>query len=216
MIILFFEADMNKKTHWRELLSKNNAFTLFEVLVVLILLSMITGIIFEGLSYTLRVRRGLLVQIHRQRIGMLQSFWLRSVLSGTMPVDLPRKGKFSGRQNKISGVSAGTLGGIPGSPGTYTLTLLHKEQDTLVLMYSDQYGSRFPLGTWQNAEGVFMFIDDFKKFKQWPPKSVIRQFAQLPEAITLQITQPHHVQYWAAGISGLRDPLKNTGLQQGI
>lgn len=190
-------------------------FTLLEVLVVLMLLSMVTGALFEGLSYTMGVRRGILTRLYRQRSGILQSFWLRSVLSGTVPVAPPREGEFSGTLETISGVSIGTLGGISGAPGQYSMTF-KKEEDTLSLFYTDQYGSRFTIGEWLNAEGSFMFIDNFISFDSWPPKTLRKEYQQLPETIMIRVEQPDKTRYWAAGVSGPRDPAEPLTVQQGL
>ena len=135
----------------------SRGFTLLEVLVVLVLLSLVSGALFEGLSFTLKIRQGILGQMDRQRSGVLQSFWIRSVISGTQPISLPRKGEFVGQPEVISGTSNGTLGGIPGSPGVYSLEL-KKKDNVLTLNYSDQYGSEFILGQWPGAEGKFLFV----------------------------------------------------------
>lgn len=198
----------------RDWMSRNRGFTLLEVLVVLMLLAIVSGALFEGLSFTLRIRQGLLAQMDRQRSGVLQSFWIRSVISGTQPVSLPRKGNFVGKSSSISGTSNGTLGGIPGAPGIYSLEL-KKENNVLALWYSDQYGSRFPLGQWEGGEGKFIFVSQFKTFNQWPPKSLINEYKQIPDSIILQIVQAGQGHSWVSALSGRREP-KDTVLQIGI
>lgn len=203
-------------TGYREWLDRNKGFTLLEVLVVLVLLSLLSGALFEGLSFTLRIRQGILTQMDRQRRGILQSFWIRSVISGTQPVSLPRKGNFIGQSGSVSGTSNGTLGGIPGAPGLYSLEF-KKENNVLTLLYSDQYGSRFSLGQWDGAVGKFVFVYQFKTFDQWPPKTLVTTgYPQIPDSIMLQIDdQAGQGQCWVTALTGRREP-KNTVLQIGI
>lgn len=194
--------------------ARTAGFTLLEVLVVLVLLSIVSSALFEGLSFTLRIRQSILAQMEDQHRAVLQTFWIRSVISGTQPVSLPRKNVFIGKSDAISGTSNGTLGGLVGAPGFYTMEL-KKENNILTLLYSDQYGSSLSLGEWEGAEGKFVFIDQFKKYDQWPPKTLKGEFRQVPETIMLQVEQAGRSRSWVAALAGRRDP-KNTVLQFGI
>ncbi len=193
---------------------KKNGFTLLEVLVVLVLLSMVTAALFEGLSFTMRVRNGIFSQIDQQRIGVLQSHWIRSVIAATIPLTEPREGEFLGKKDTITGASTNTLGGVPGAPGRYTLTLENKD-NVLKLNYTDQYGAKYTLGTWEGADGKFVYIDNFKRFDRWPPLALIKEYQQLPETIILRIDSVKQTKYWAVSIPG-RHEAKSTAVQIGI
>ncbi len=180
-------------------------FTLVEVLVVLVLLSMMMTLLMQGLTYVGGMRLRFLAQVERQQQGGLPSSWFRRVSSAMTPDHKRGQHLFSGDTRGFKGLTLAPLLGATGIPVPVYL-FLEQQGENLRLMYQEYEDTPLELATWSASAGELRYLDDEGVWQgQWPLAEQGRQ-AQLPRAIMAQIRQAVGVQVWYGSIAGRRHP----------
>lgn len=190
--------------------SGHSGFTLMEMLVVLVLVSLISGLLMEGFGYVLRLRLNVTQHLKRQRIGQLQEHWYRNLVTGIIVNNREEKALFQGSESVLQGQSINTLTAPAGVPQKFTLTLSSQE-NTIVLNYRINEKEEWLLGRWTAQKASFSYLDNQGNWiSTWPPKMGAAT-QQLPEAVQLRIegnqieSAPDPVD-WIAGIPGKKNP----------
>ncbi|NOS89270.1 MAG: prepilin-type N-terminal cleavage/methylation domain-containing protein [Methylococcaceae bacterium] len=184
---------------------KAHGFTLMEVLVVLVLVSLLTGLLMEGFAYVLRLRFSVTTQLKRQRVQQLQEHWYRNLLTGLMVNSRDEPTLFKGSPTVLQGQSINTLDAHIGVLQTFTLTLDIKGDHT-TLRYQSSNAENWILGEWTAGTAAFSYLDyQGHWLSDWPPKfGVVSQ--QLPNAIQVHIASETQPITWLVSLPGRTNP----------
>lgn len=176
-----------------------------EVLVVLVLISLISGLLMDGFGYVVRLRFNVTQQLKKQRIRQLQEHWHRNLVNGIIVNNRDEPVMFEGTESKLQGQSIGTLTAPTGVPQPFTLTLSSQE-NTIALKYKITEKEEWLLGQWTAQKASFSYLDNEGNWiSTWPPKmGAVSQ--QLPEAIQLQIDSLQNPITWIVSIPGRKNP----------
>ena len=189
---------------------RNNGMTLIELLVVMVLLSIVSSLLFQGLSVGLssyeRVKK-------RQSEGqpvMLASRWFIDSLSG-IQAELDASNQFYGSADSISGMTHSPLLGNNGMVQRITWQL-RKDDDGQVALYYNQTGNSLRIIVWPTGTVARFLYRSTNGYTQerWPqpdsnPSSI--PDGEIPSAIVLEIVQPAGVvSRWYVCIMGRTYP----------
>lgn len=160
-------------------------FTLLEMLVVLILTGMITGILMQGLYQVFRLQTHFGRELFNTQQGGMYTEWFRQSVNGMMP-DYPNgKHKFKGSSREFGGMTLSPL-----NTGTEALLPFawHLKFDPNTGQTQLQYGpeENAPVVlAWPGNSGKFVYFDaKDEPHDDWPP--LLGKWPQLPKAIYLE------------------------------
>lgn len=165
-------------------LEKQKGFSLLEMLVVLILTSMITGILMQGLHLAFRLQTHFGKELFNTQQGEMYKQWFRQTVNGLMPEYADGKYKFKGSQREFSGMTLSPLDTAVEAlvPFAWRLAFEPKTGETQL-----QYGSgddAKAIVAWRGYSGRFVYFDaDGEPHDDWPP--LLGKWPQLPRAIYL-------------------------------
>jgi general secretion pathway protein J len=166
--------------------SNQTGFTLIEMLVVLIMVAMISGVLFQALerSYSLQRRFG--TELFKVQQGQMATEWYRQTVQGLYPDQPSAKDTFRGDATSISGLTTNPLMDAPGAPTPFQWTLIAQpDQVGTKLVYKDRGPQTDVLG-WQGLDAKFVYLDDQQiAHGRWPPP--LGLFPQLPRQIQLEV-----------------------------
>lgn len=158
-------------------------FTLLEMLVVLVLISLISMLLFEGVSYVLHLRSGFLGQLEDSQKGVLQEHWFRSTSSAIVTDYQKGAHIFKGNERQFSGLTIAPLDNVTGMPSPFAWQLKYSNGIT-TLDYQNSRGESWRVSRWLGDEGHFRYMAaDGKWHRKWPPFGL--QSAQIPRMIRL-------------------------------
>ena len=158
-------------------------FTLIEVLVVLILVGMISGVLFQALerAFSLQVRFG--SELFKTQQGQMATDWYRQAVQGLYPDQPDGPQLFRGTATEFSGLTTNPLGLDYGAPTAVTWRL-EKADDGLWQLRYTEAGPPSNILQWQGKAAKFVYIDAQQEpHDQWPPP--LGLFPQLPKQIEL-------------------------------
>lgn len=183
----------------------SRGFTLMEILVVLVLVSLISGLLMEGFGSVLRLRFNVTQQIKKQNIQQLQEYWFRNLVTGIIVNTKQEKVLFQGSEIQLQAQSINTLTAPTGVPRKFLLKL-ETQTGTIILKYSDNDKMEWSLGEWNARHASFSYLDyEGHWVSNWPPQAGITA-QQLPQAIQLQIDGNID---WMVGIPSEKNPKPN-------
>ncbi len=150
-------------------------FTLFEVLVVLVITGMISAVLMQGFSIVLGTRLSV-----ADKIGDLQSLVISQnvvtePIRGIVPDDSKEPKVFNGQARMLSGRTVRPLLSPPGIPTSFTLTLENETGGTK-LVYEERGMPKADIAHWQGNAPTFKYRD-FKGgwLSSWPPLGTVSQ-----------------------------------------
>ena len=173
-------------------------FTLLETLVVLVLVSLLSVLMVQGLSHALMLRERVLDLTQFQREDALRRGWFQDTAQGLL-ADLERieDHQFTGTSERFSGYSLAPLLGPPGAPAVIEWRL--EQTGELFRLYYRQQDAP-PRLTWEwrtdQAEFVY-FAPEVGWVSQWPPAQLDGTSA-LPAVVALQASWRGDRLTWAA------------------
>ena len=183
---------------------RQKGFTLMELLVVLVLISLLMTTLMQGLSYFLKIKeRGSALVLIQQKTQM-QEYWFKLLIQGLTPYQSFTKKKFEGKKTQLTGQVLTTLTSTPASIEDITLKL-EQTPETIKLIYTaGEY--TWALGEWISNKAYLSYQDQQGDMhKLWPPKGS-DDIAQLPALIKLHITTPRENIDWFVSVAGRLDP----------
>jgi general secretion pathway protein J len=183
-------------------MTQTSGFTLLEVLVVLMIISLAVTLLIQGLSSVLQIRQKVRDNLLATKPAILQQTFLRTLLSSMASDDIKGKHRFTGTAQKITGFSLAPLLSPQGVP---VLVELHIEQkdEACTLHYAEPGSPSLLLGTWQQSRCHFSYLADEKKMSvEWVPPA--GELIQLPSGIAFHVenTEGDQVFYLFAAIQG--------------
>jgi prepilin-type N-terminal cleavage/methylation domain-containing protein len=186
------------------------AFTLIEMLVVLLIVGMTTTLLFQMLSQTFRMQRYAGIQITDSRQGAMEADWFRQVVNGLQPDYTGAKDVFKGGARKLSGLSNNPLTATYGAPVAVALELAYDRENDLTRLYYGHETDGTLLMAWPHDVGRFMYVDATGDIHDaWPPPMGL--WPQLPQAIRLEFTQELGPQVIVAVPRGPIEPAPRVG-----
>ena len=149
-------------------------FTLMEMMVVLVLISLTTALLFEALGSFRQANARIAARTADQRESALALAWLQDSVAG---LRADREQPFEGDREQLSGLSLSPLGGGAGAPASIVWRLdersLHYRQGEAAALTITLTGFR-----------GFGYLDaEGKPHSQWPPGKGLHP--ELPAAVLL-------------------------------
>lgn len=175
-----------------------SGFTLLEMLVTLVIVSLVAGIAWQAMGQLARIER-LLEQGQMQSLAQaVRAEWVRNALASLLPGSPPGDERFRATATELQGLSAE----VPRWPmpglALLRLRLDHDvARDTTALQVIDdgpqQDGAgdaATPLLSWPGSEGRFRYLDEHGEWlDRWPPEGRADAPA-LPKAVLLETGVP--------------------------
>ncbi len=177
--------------------ASGRGFTLLEVLVVLVITSLISVVLIQGLGTVLNLRNSFGAQMLDLDKVILKRNLVRLPLSGLVGDFNDGANIFAGNETLISGLTLQTLSRRPGRPTPFTLAIEFNEEEKLnALVYRESNDKPMTLVQWTGERARFKFIGDPNGWlKSWPPDSMAANSSnmigeirppQLPELIYIE------------------------------
>lgn len=170
--------------YWRNP-SSQRAFTLVEMLVVLLIFGMVSGLLFEGATQLMGIQARLERQLTTLRGEALRADWLRQVVQGLQPDYPDGKHVFKGSPRGFSGLSTNPLAAGYGALQPFAITLAHDAATNSMLLRYGGADNTSLLLNWSGDRGGLRYLDERgEAHGDWPPP--LGLWPQLPRAITLE------------------------------
>lgn len=160
-------------------------FTLLEVIVVLVITSIITTILMQGLSVTLNTKLRFESALTRIEEKSLQRNVISTPLTGLIPDYSDGDALFRGSRQQIRGLTLTALQGAIGAPTKFQMTLDYDiSGNATSLIYAELGYDPVQLARWQGDEGEFLYRGrDGNWLDAWPPQG--DEFIQAPRTIRI-------------------------------
>ncbi len=191
-------------------------FTLLEVLVVLIIVSLVSVVLMQGMGLVLNLRDNLGDQMTDLDRASLQRSVIRLPLEGLTADFNDGENVFSGNADVVSGLTVQPLFRRAGRPVPFSLTLSYDESKRLnSLTYKEDKDEPLLMATWSGKQAYFRYIGGPEGWvASWPPpdtpvlgmSTVITDVRppQLPELVFLDTQSDLELDY-AVAIQGRRN-----------
>ena len=160
-------------------------FTLVEMLVVLLIVGMAGGLLFEGAAQVMNMEARFGSQLAGLRGEALRSDWLRQAVQGLQPDYADGKQVFKGSPRGFSGLTTNPLSAGYGGLEPFALVLQHDAaRDEMVLRYGAESDAPEIL-RWAGDRGRIRYADSkWESHEDWPPPMGL--WPQLPAAIYIE------------------------------
>ena len=166
-------------------------FTLVEVLVTLVLLSMVAAIVFGSLGQVLDARARLRPYLDRSEETALVASWFRQTVQALIADYDTGKNRFTASANTFSGLTASPLLGSAGTPTAFTWALNYDPaSDLTVLQYREREkpSDTVEIARWSGKDAVFSYYGLDQEWRRvWPPTDLGTSTTamQLPQLVRL-------------------------------
>lgn len=163
---------------------EQSGFTLIEVLVVLILVALVSGILFQALERAYRLQNRFGTELFKVQQGQMAADWYRQTVQGLYPDQPEGPNMFRGKDQEFSGLSSNPLGDSYGTPTPISWKIINGQEDgTTELVYVEDK-KQTPVLTWRASQARFVYMDAVQaSHDSWPPP--LGLFTQLPSQIQL-------------------------------
>jgi len=185
------------------------------MLVVLLIVGMVSGLLFDIAAQL----TGMQVRLERQLTAMrgeaLHADWLRQVIQGLQP-DYGDGGQiFKGSPGGFSGLTTNSLSADYGALEPFSVTLTPDAAHNGMLLRYASAGNKSVLSSWPGGQARLRYLDDLGEAHEvWPPP--LGRWPQLPRAITLEGTRDGAPWLIAAAHFGPTWPIPRTRDVTGI
>ena len=164
---------------------RSPGFTLVEVLVVLVIGSLVSALLFQMLAQTYRLRSRFADQLSESQTGRMRADWLRQALRGLESLTADAPLRFSGQPATLQGLTSAPIGQRGASLRDFRLEWVPRDSGW-ELRYAD---GEAPWPLWgASAAGRpgFRYLDDQGgEHTQWPPPGAPPVRPLVGPAITL-------------------------------
>jgi general secretion pathway protein J len=163
---------------------RQRAFTLIEMLVVLIIVAMVVTLIIQGFGYTLGLYQRVVKSQNTAYQQVFTYHWLSSSLSSPVAV----RPKDRGLEGDASQLSTYSYQPLLAQAGLKTLVQWELQHQGGELWLSYKEGQiRFPVYQWTNATGRFEYLDEQGQWVNlWPMQK--SDNLPLPKAVRILVT----------------------------
>lgn len=186
---------------------QSSGFTLLEVLVVMMIVSLVSVVLMQGMSLILNLRDNLGDQMFDLDQTVLKRNLVRQPLQGLYADFDDELNIFSGQPTKISGLTIQPLLRRAGRPIPFSMTIEYDESlRSNTLVYREDQDEPLRIATWEGEPAFFRYIGDETGWADaWPPvglssaviANVITEVRapQLPELIFLNTGSKQELDY---------------------
>ena len=150
---------------------EQTGFTLVEVLVTLVLLSMVAAIVFGSLEQVLNARARLRPYLDRSEETALVAGWFRQTVQALITDYDTGKNGFAASANTFSGSTASPLLGPAGTPTAFAWALRYDGAlDLMFLEYREKPHDTVEVARWSGKDAVFSYYGQDQEWRRvWPP-----------------------------------------------
>ncbi len=185
-------------------LRSQRAFTLIEMLVVMIIVAMVVTLIVQGFGYTL----GVYQRVVKSQSNAYQQVFAYRWFTTSLQSQVAMRPKDRGLQGDARQLTTYSLQPLLAPQGLKTLIgwYLHEEAGVLRLQYREA-NQEFEIQRWQGASGHFEYLDEQGRWVQhWPLEK--SELEPLPKAIRAVVVSGSDVlNYVAVNTTRLRAEL---------
>lgn len=143
--------------------------TLLEILVVLVISSFISLLLFQSYSQILNIQYRAAEQVNFAQKVLLQEQWFRQVVSALVPAQPKSEHVFSGDEQQFQGLSLAALDADATVPRVIHWQLIAMSDGTTQLLYQGRQETSWLIMQW-NADGRIRYQDDKGLwYPEWPP-----------------------------------------------
>jgi prepilin-type N-terminal cleavage/methylation domain-containing protein len=168
---------------------EQTGFTLVEVLVTLVLLSMVAAIVFGSLGQVLNARARLRPYLDRSEETALVAGWFRQTVQALITDYDTGKNGFAASANTFSGLTASPLLGPAGTPTAFAWALRYDAAlDLMFLEYREKPHDTIEVARWSGKDAVFSYYGQDQEWRRvWPPTDLDKSTTamQLPQLVRL-------------------------------
>lgn len=164
--------------------SNQAGFTLIEVLVVLIIVGMVSGVLFQALERAYRLQDRFGMELFSVQQGQMAADWYRQTVQGLHPDYLDGQSIFHGNEREFSGLTSNPLNDEYGAPTPITWKIRNNRQNGATELVYLEGKQETTILTWRSNEARFIYFDEQQTpHDSWPPPLGLS--AQLPKQIQL-------------------------------
>ncbi len=190
--------------------------TLMETLVTLVIVSLVAGLVAEGLYQIARAERSLEGLQLQSRLASLHERWAVDAMEGLVVRSADDKDAFQGDAKSLSGTS--TLLPVLADTGAEAFRLWLKPLDgqagTALQLELPHRRQLAELMRWPLTDLSWVFVDDGgQTLKQWPPEPLWRG-QSLPRTIELRSADGQRVLLLASPAHNARMPAKRSAAEE--
>ena len=168
---------------------KQTGFTLVEVLVTLVLLSMVAAVVLGSLGQVLNARARLRPYLDRSEETALVAGWFRQTIQALITDYDTGKNGFAASANTFSGLTASPLLGPAGTPTAFAWALRYDAAlDLMFLEYREKPHDTLEIAHWSDKDAVFSYYGQDQEWRRvWPPTDLdtSKTAMQLPQLVRL-------------------------------
>jgi len=169
--------------------AEQTGFTLVEVLITLVLLSMVAAIVFGSLGQVLEARARLRPYLDQSEETALVASWFRQTVQALIADYDTGKNRFAASANTFSGLTASPLLGPAGTPTAFTWALDYDPAlDFTLLEYREKPSDSVEVARWRGRDAVFSYYGQDQEWRRvWPPSDLGTSTTalQLPQLVRL-------------------------------
>jgi len=182
-------------------------FTLIEMLVVLVIVALISGILLASFERITDIRVRLAAFLDGTDAPTLIASWFRDSVSGLLPDRKDGHDVFSGDAKRLSGLTVAALDGTPGVPVSMSWALTFDPGSRRTsLVYTNAAGHDLTVASWPGDRGELQYCDRLMKCgDRWPLDN--EPAAQLPALVVRDAIRGDESWPIAAAPQAARDPL---------
>ena len=199
--------------------ARNRGFTLLEMMVVLVIVSLISVLLMQGFSFVMGLQERIRAQLTKVENLELKEQWFRVVTRSLIREDNAEEGVFEGDLEHFSGTTLQPLRNDVGLPTKIAWRLVY-EGDRTILQYSEGNDDPVTMLVLPNQRQNFKYLATDGEFHDvWPPDEVAgfsrnrnAESSPLPKGIVMMPESGDADLFWYVSISDNTQPLPDFAL----
>lgn len=195
-------------------------FTLLEMMVVLVIVSLISVLLMQGFSFVVGLQERIKNQLVNVQNVELKEQWFRLVVRSVVREKREDSFPFEGEKDRFYGISIQPLKQSIGIP-TYIEWSIKYDDGNSTLYYIESDSEPVQILVWKDAEHTFKYLDGSGDFyDSWPPSASeggrytpsTNESYPLPKGIAIIDATAKNKYFWYVSISDNTDPLPDIPL----